>query len=99
MARLGLGERESALNDSSRAIQMLEGGQIRENPQEIYLNHFKILCAHGRDAEAMGYLKKAYDAVMQCAERLKAPKARESFLKNVKTHREIIEEYRTRALA
>jgi DNA-binding SARP family transcriptional activator/Tfp pilus assembly protein PilF len=99
MARLGLGERESALHDSTRAIQMLEGGQIRENPQEIYLNHFKILCAHGRDAEAMDYLKKAYDAVMQCAERLKAPKARESFLKNVKTHREIIKEYRARALA
>jgi hypothetical protein len=36
---------------------------------------------------------------MQCAERLKAPKARESFLKNVKAHREIIKEYRARALA
>lgn len=37
------------------------------------------------------YLKKAYDEVMRRAEGITDTKARESFLKNVKTHSEIVE--------
>jgi tetratricopeptide (TPR) repeat protein len=88
MVQLGLDEKGSALNYSSQAIQMLEGGQSFEDLPEVYFNHYQILAAHGRDAEAIGYLKKAYDEVMQCAERLQDPNARESFLKNVKAHRQ-----------
>jgi len=95
VAHLGVNENEQALACSTQAIQMLEGGQTCEGPQEVYFNHFKVLSAHGRDEEAKKYLQKAYDEVMQRAEKIQNSEFRESFLKNVKTNREILEAWQS----
>lgn len=59
-----------------QAVQMLEGGQSCENPQEVYFNHYRVLSAHDR-----------HDELMRRAERIKTPEWR----KNVKANREIIQ--------
>ncbi len=83
-------EKDEALACSTQAVQMLEGGQTCENPQEVYFNHYKILSALDRHDEARKYLQRAYDEVMHRAERIQTPDWRESFLKNVKVNREIV---------
>lgn len=88
--RLALGERDQALACSTTAVRMLESGESCQVPEAIYFNHYKILLAHDRHEDARKYLQKAYAELMRRAKCIKNPDWRESFLKNVKTHREIL---------
>lgn len=87
---LRLSKMKEALTCSTQAIQFLEGGQAYEHPHELYFNHFKILSAYSRGEEAQVYLRKAYEIVRQRAESIHDPLVRQSFLKNIKLHREIM---------
>lgn len=91
---LELGQKKKALDLSSQAVEMLESDQISEEPQGILFNHFRILKVFSRVNEAQNYLQKAYKEVMQRAQKIEDSKLRESFLKNVKINREIIETWR-----
>jgi predicted ATPase/DNA-binding SARP family transcriptional activator len=97
LAHAQLNEYGKALNCSSQAVQILEGGQHYEYPHEIYFNHFQVLSALDRGAEALAYLQKAYDEVMRRAEKIKSDDQRRSFLENVKLNREILQAYQDRA--
>jgi tetratricopeptide (TPR) repeat protein len=97
LAHAQLNEYGKALNCSSQAVQILEGGQHYEYPHEIYFNHFQVLSALDRGAEALAYLQKAYDEVMRRAEKIKSDVQRRSFLENVKLNREILQAYQDRA--
>jgi predicted ATPase/DNA-binding SARP family transcriptional activator len=86
-----MGHAAEALAQSLEAVRMLEAGQVCELPQDVYFNHYRILAAHGRREDAPKYLEKAHAELMQRAEQIQDLKLRESFLKNVKANREIIE--------
>lgn len=96
IAHLELNEKDRALAYSLQALQMLE--QTNAPSLEIYWHHFKILSAHGQDETAYPYLKKAYDTVMQRANKIKDPQTRKRFLTNVKTNRAIVKEYQKTAM-
>lgn len=96
ITRFKLGESTQALACSAQAVEMLENGQAVKNPQEIYLNHYKILAAEGQTAQACTYLQRAYDEVTKRAAALLTDDLRGNFLENVKTNREIIQAYQTK---
>jgi tetratricopeptide (TPR) repeat protein len=93
LALLQLNEKDMALEHSSQAIQIFKTINSCEKPELIYFIHFKVLNACGRKKEARSYLQKAQSEISQRSCRFKNPEFRESFLKNVKTNSEIVEEW------
>jgi DNA-binding SARP family transcriptional activator/Tfp pilus assembly protein PilF len=98
MAYLGLGERVQALASSEQAIELLEGGGKTESPHEIYFSHYQILRGCGQETKALSYAQRAHDELLRRAEHIQDFEARERFLKDIKSNKEIIEVYqKTRA--
>jgi len=94
---LNQGRKIEALQASRRALELLgKWGQI-ESPWEVYFRHSNALLANARTEEAKRYLQKAYKAIMKVAAALKDPAMRESFLKNKKANREIIEAWESKS--
>lgn len=87
-ACLGLGRLDEALDLSIKAITLLASQKDVEEEQRIYLNHYLVLKDRG-DAEALDYLKQAYEEMMRQAERITDPKDRKTFLEKVRVNREI----------
>lgn len=87
---LSTGEYQDAYERSKQAIALLEAGGHIQNKPLAYWYHFRVLEATNRREEATTYLRKAYEAVMAEAKKLKDRAMRESFLTNVKTNREIV---------
>ena len=94
-AYLGLSDPASAKEHSQRAIALLERhGATEALEEEIFFNHAEILNEAGETEEAKGYFKKAYDEVINKANRINDQIIRKSFLENVRLNRAIISAYR-----
>jgi predicted ATPase len=94
-AYLRLSDPASAKEHSQRAISLLERhGAAEVLEEEIFFNHAEILNESGETEEGKGYLKKAYDEVIDKANRINDQIIRKSFLENVRLNRAIISAYR-----
>jgi tetratricopeptide (TPR) repeat protein len=90
---LRLRRKRQALELSGRAVKMAGEGQTYVTMQDAYFNHCRVLRAHGRETEALEYLKKARAEVVGQSGRIKDPLVRHRFLRDVKANREIMEEW------
>lgn len=99
IAYLGLGKKVKALDCSSSAIKLLEEGRYLVESHVIFFNHFQVLSANEMEKEAAEYLGKAYDELMRKANGIKDEAMKESFLKNIIVHREIVEGWEKRRQA
>jgi len=72
-----------------KLLQQIHG--VAEDEVAVYFPHFKALRANKREPEAHEYLQKAYEALMRQAEAIKDKRSRQSFLRKMKTHQEIIQ--------
>jgi tetratricopeptide (TPR) repeat protein len=88
---LVLGQIEKALKYSSEAIGLMGILPFFNDPEVALFTHAKALSEHGRDGEAKGYLKQAYDRIMLVANNTRDEELRRSWLENVKVNREILE--------
>ena len=93
---LALGDVEQAEQCSSRAVDLIEEPAARWNPEEVWLTHSRVLRAKGHQAEADGYLQRAYDRVMLVASKTTDPVLKQSWLENVPDNREIVAEWEGR---
>jgi tetratricopeptide (TPR) repeat protein len=95
MAYLKLSDPAAAKEYSQRAIDLLERhGAAEVLEEEIFFNHAEILNESGDAEGAKVYLKKAYDEVINKANRINDQIIRKSFLENVRVNRAIISAYR-----
>lgn len=90
-AHLALRERHEALARSSEAIGLLEGGQECATPQEVCFNHAQVLSALGQEIPARAYVQRAYQEVMERAEKITEPQHRRIFLTDVRINRQIVQ--------
>ncbi|GBC76107.1 Response regulator aspartate phosphatase G [bacterium HR07] len=88
-AHLKLKALPQALSCSTEAVKLLEGGQGCATPHEILFNHFQVLAAHGQEDKARTYLQRAYQTVMERAEKIR--ERQEDFLTNVPINCQIIQ--------
>jgi len=79
---------KDALDASAQAIALLAEQKNIGEEQQIYLNHYRVLLANG-DPVAADFLHKAYEAMMDQANRLVSDEEREGFLEKVKVNQEI----------
>lgn len=93
IAYLGLGEKAKALDCSSSAVKLLEGGRYLVEAHLIFFNQFRVLAASGSEKEAAVYLEKAYNELMRKASEIKDASMRETFLRGAKVSRQITEEW------
>ena len=93
LIRFELGEQEEAVRDSTQAVEILARGQQLEFPQEIYLNHYRVLLAVDED-QARKALQLAYDLVTERAEQIDDEHLRKCFLENIPINREILVSWR-----
>jgi adenylate cyclase len=93
---LALGDIEQAEECSQRAVDLVEEPINRWNPEEVWLTHSRVLRARGHEAEADGYLRRAYDRVMLVVSKTTDPELKQSWLENVPDHREIVAEWEAR---
>ncbi|HEX2488740.1 MAG TPA: tetratricopeptide repeat protein [Blastocatellia bacterium] len=94
-AYLRLGDPASAKEHSQWAIALLERhGAAEVLEEEIFFNHAEILNVSGETEDAKEYLKRAYDEVIDKANRINDQIIRNSFLENVRVNRAIITAYR-----
>ena len=90
-AEVGLGQLDKALLTSEQAMTLLHTQRDVEAVQNIYLNHYHVLCACGKpDAEVA--LLQAYEIVMEQARHIEDEVARTQFLTQVSANREILAE-------
>ncbi|MGQ9630626.1 MAG: ATP-binding protein [bacterium] len=99
LAHWGLGDFEGARRYSERAIRSLSAGRKSTLPeQELYFNHYKILSSTEETKEdALEFLRRAHDLVLDLASKIADAELRRSFLENVRVNREIISAIRARA--
>jgi adenylate cyclase len=91
MAHLRLNDTASAKEHSQRAIALLERhGATEVIEEEIFFNHAEILKEARETEESKQFLKKAYDEVMNKANRINDQIIRKSFLERVRVNRAII---------
>ena len=94
MAHLRLNDIASAKEHSQRAIALLDRqGAAEVIEEEIFFNHAEILKEARETEESKNYLKKAYDEVMNKANRINDQIIRNSFLERVRVNRVIISAY------
>ncbi len=87
-ARLKQGNLDGAKEASDQALDLLaKQGNVPE-PQQLYLNHYRILAARG-DSAAGDYLAKAKSAMLAQSDRIADPGKRQIFLEKVKVNREV----------
>jgi predicted ATPase len=84
-----LDQQEDAVRDSTQAVEILARGQQLEFPQEIYLNHYRVLLSVD-GAKAREALQRAHDLVTERAEQIEDQHLRKSFLENIPINREIL---------
>jgi predicted ATPase/class 3 adenylate cyclase len=91
---LAAGRTVDAVECSTRAIALLEGQSHQtENAPQIYYQHYRALLAGEVLVEhAPEHLDRAYDLLMQQADRINGASSRRSFLEDVAIHREIVRE-------
>lgn len=89
VALLHLGRRAEALKSSNRAVELLRERKIA-NPHEVYFRHYRLL-AELEQERAKEYLERAYEAMMEIADRIEEGEWRRSFLSNVSVNRVIAE--------
>jgi tetratricopeptide (TPR) repeat protein len=85
---LCLGNHEQALAVSEQAIQQMAEQKNVGEVQQIYLNHYYVL-RENQHPDAKTFLQKAYDAMMNQADRLVNAEERQIFLERVKANQEI----------
>jgi tetratricopeptide (TPR) repeat protein len=93
---LALGDVELALESSSKAMQAMATYGEWSGAERYYLTHARVLRALGRDAEADGYLQRAYERVMLVASKTQDDALRRGWLENVPDNREIVAEWEAR---
>ena len=93
---LALGAVELALESLSQAMRAVEIEGEGYWVEQCYLTHAQILRAQGHDAEADGYLQRAYERVMLVASKTQDEALRQSWLENVPDNREIVAEWEAR---
>jgi tetratricopeptide (TPR) repeat protein len=93
---LALGAVEQALESSSKVMQEIETFGEEYFVEQYYLTHARVLRALGRDAEADGFLRRAYERVMLVASKTHDEVLRQSWLENVRDNREILAEWEAR---
>jgi tetratricopeptide (TPR) repeat protein len=93
---LALGAVEQALECSSQAMRAVKTEGEGYWVERCCLTHARVLRALGRDAEADGYLQRAYHRVMLVASKTQDEALRQSWLENVPDNREIVAEWEAR---
>lgn len=85
LARLALvqGNVANALETTTQAVEQLE--LLQEHlyvweTHDVWLCHAQSLYANGRESDARKYIKRAYEELMQFAERINDPQTRERYL-------------------
>lgn len=91
ISHLRLGNKKEAEEISLQAIQMLEEGYTCEVPQEVYYNHYKVLKESNKSEASLDYLKKAYDILMDRANKMSDPKRKRAYLTDVEINHQIVE--------
>jgi hypothetical protein len=97
--QLKLGQVEAALDTSSEMIQILENEVTELRAELFYWTHAQVLRAAGQGQESDSFLYKAYDILMQVAEKIEDDDLRRSFLENVWENREILDEAKAQGIA
>jgi predicted ATPase len=97
--QLKLGQVEAALDTSSEMIQILENEVTELRAELFYWTHAQVLRAAGQGQESDSFLYKAYDILMQVAEKIEDDDLRRSFLENVWENREILGEAKAQGIA
>ncbi len=93
---LTAGRKAEALRRSQEAVALFEQvGYVEEAEEEVLFNHFWVLHALGREAEAAGYLTWAYQRMVQKSQELEGD-ARCHFLERLPLNRAIAAEYARR---
>ena len=87
---LALGMSEKALDDSSKAVQLLKANPWLPKPQDYLHTHYLALRAHEREAAANDHLQRAYERVMFVADKLTDDSLRQGWLQNVRVNRDIL---------
>jgi predicted ATPase len=90
---LGCGSLDQAAAHTDEVLTHLRAGlklTLGVDPFWVRLTCYQVLAASG-DPRAAGFLREAYDLLMEFADRIGDEEMRRSFLENVPWHREIVE--------
>ncbi len=87
---------DQAIEWTNQALQILDstGGEGPENPAQDYLFCYRTLILLGQDENARHTLANALHLIKQSADRILDPHIRQSYLDNVPTCRQVLEEAR-----
>jgi len=90
MAHLAMGNPRKALDHSRKAVRLLDSsGPTEVQEEEILYNHYLVLHDNQRVSEARDFLKRAYDKVMNKADKIRDSATRDTFLTRVNINRNI----------
>lgn len=94
LARVALaqGDLPQARTHVAEILHHLETGSMdgADEPCQVYLTCYQVLCAAGEDVLAQAILSKAHSLLRERAARISDAQLRRSFLENVADHREIM---------
>jgi tetratricopeptide (TPR) repeat protein len=95
LARVALaqGDLPQARRHVAEILDYLETGSLggTDEPFQVYLACYRVLCAAREDSLAQAILNKTYQLLQEWATRISDEGLRRSFLENVAAHREIVE--------
>jgi tetratricopeptide (TPR) repeat protein len=95
---LKLGQVEQAMAVSNEMNQILEHEVVELRTEIFYWTHTQVLRADGQEQVADFFLKKAYNHILQMAEKITDDGLRRSYLENVWENREILKEAELRGI-
>ncbi len=88
-AELELGNKDSAMELSSKAIEILSGYDVVEDLQRAWFNHAIILNALGDSQKAKEFAEKAKSIITERAEKIQDEQLKSTFMEKVPLNREI----------
>ena len=89
LARLGQNDNEAALAASNQAIKLLAIHKDVEEAQQIYLNHYQVLKDQNPSLAAES-LQRAYETMIERANRLEDEQQRRIYLEQVRVNQDIM---------